>query len=106
MATVALVLHRERPEARSLASDVADWLTARDHEVRLPREDAALIERPELGADDGSLADGCDLAIEPHTTRQYFLAIRTLVDAAFAARCPFEMLDRVGDVDLRGIDAR
>jgi NAD+ kinase len=63
MATVALVLHHDRPEARSLARDVVEWLAARDHEVRLPREDASLIDRPELGVGLADLPDGCDLAI-------------------------------------------
>ena len=63
MATVAIVLHHERPEARALAIEAVDWLTARDHEVRLPRADAALIERDDLGVDESSVADGCDLAV-------------------------------------------
>jgi len=63
MATVVLVLHHERPEARSLASGVVDWLTTREHEVRLPLPDAALIDRPDLGVDDATVADGCDLAV-------------------------------------------
>ena len=63
MATVALVLHHDRPEARTLARDAVEWLAARDHEVRLPRQDASLIDRPELGVGVADLPDGCDLAI-------------------------------------------
>jgi NAD+ kinase len=63
MATVVILLHHERPEARALAIEAVDWLTARDHEVRLPTPDAALIGRPDLGVDDGSVADGCDVAV-------------------------------------------
>ena len=63
MATVAVLLHHERPEARALSVEAVDWLTAREHEVRLPRTDAALIERPDLGVDDTTVADGCDLAM-------------------------------------------
>jgi len=63
MSTVALVLHHDRPEARSLAAGAVDWLNARDHEVRLPLHDAALIHRPDLGVDERAIADGCDLAV-------------------------------------------
>lgn len=63
MATVVILLHHERPEARELAIELVQWLTSRDHEVRLPRPDAALIGHPELGVDDASVADGCDVAV-------------------------------------------
>ena len=63
MSTVALVLHHERPEARSLAGEVVRWLAARDHEVRLPRQDADIIDRSDLGVDEAVIADGCDLAV-------------------------------------------
>ena len=63
MATVAILLHHERPEARKLAIEAVEWLSARDHEVRLPSAEAELIHRPELGVDEANLADGCDLAV-------------------------------------------
>ena len=47
MATIAMLLHHERSEAQTLALETVDWLAARDHEVRLPTYDAALIERPD-----------------------------------------------------------
>jgi NAD+ kinase len=63
MATVAILLHHARKEAAALALDAVDWLYERNHEVRLPTDDAALIGRPELGVDESALADGCDLAV-------------------------------------------
>ena len=63
MAVVALVLHHERPEARALASELVEWLAARDHEVRLPRQDADIIDRADLGVEEAVIADGCDLAV-------------------------------------------
>ncbi|MEY2434595.1 MAG: kinase [Acidimicrobiaceae bacterium] len=63
MATIAMLLHHARHEAVELAIDAVDWLYERNHEARLPEEDAALIGRPELGVEDSALADGCDLAV-------------------------------------------
>jgi NAD+ kinase len=63
MATIAILLHHERREAVTLAIEAVDWLTGRKHEVRLPKEDAALIDRAELGVEEDALPDGCDLAI-------------------------------------------
>lgn len=63
MATVVILLHHERPEARALAVEAVEWLTARDHEVRLPIHDAGLIGRPDLGVENSGVADGCDVAV-------------------------------------------
>jgi NAD+ kinase len=63
MAAIAILLHHDRGEAHSLAREAVDWLTARKHEVRLPKEDAAVIERADLGVEEDALSDGCDLAI-------------------------------------------
>jgi NAD+ kinase len=63
MGTIAMLLHHERREAHTLAAEAVDWLAERHHEVRLPKEDAALIDRPELGVEEESLAEGCDLAV-------------------------------------------
>src|SRR5689334_1323381 len=63
MATVAILLHHERGEAHTLAVEAVDWLTAREHEARLPKEDAAIIDRADLGVEEEALAGGCDLAI-------------------------------------------
>src|SRR6478752_6004746 len=63
MAAIAILLHHDRGEAQSLATEAVDWLTDRKHEVRLPKEDAAVIDRADLGVDGDAFADGCDLAI-------------------------------------------
>src|SRR5688572_13925669 len=42
---------------------------------------------------------------EPHAAREHFFAIRFLVNPSFAARLPFEMLDRVGEINLSWIEA-
>lgn len=61
MATVGLVLHHERPEVADAARELAAWLTAEGHEVRLPEPDAARAG-VELGAVPvDALADGLDL---------------------------------------------
>jgi NAD+ kinase len=63
MAVIAILLHHERSEAHSLARTAVDWLTERKHEVRLPKEDAAIIDRADIGVQEEALPDGCDLAI-------------------------------------------
>lgn len=63
MATVGLVLHHERPEVADAARELAAWLTAEGHEVRLPEPDAARAG-VELGAVPvDALADGLDLLV-------------------------------------------
>ena len=44
MASVALVPHRLRPEALELARQAIEWLESRDHEVRVPEDDARTEE--------------------------------------------------------------
>ena len=63
MATIAILLHHERREAHTLAIEAVEWLMERTHEVRLPKEDAAIIDRADLGVEEEGLPDGCDLAI-------------------------------------------
>ncbi|MEY2421279.1 MAG: kinase [Acidimicrobiaceae bacterium] len=63
MATIAILLHHERREARTLALEAVDWLTERKHEARLPKDDAAIIRRADLGVEEEALPEGCDLAI-------------------------------------------
>lgn len=63
MATIAILLHHERGEAHRLAVEAVDWLTAREHAVRLPKEEAAIINRADLGVEEDAMAEGCDLAI-------------------------------------------
>ena len=63
MAAFALVVHRFRDEAVRVARETAAWLHERGHEVRLPLEDADLVDVPECGVDPEKLAAGLDLAI-------------------------------------------
>lgn len=63
MATVAVVVHPDRPEAHALAVVTADWLLDAGHTVRLPADDAARVGRPELGVDHSSIGEGLDLAV-------------------------------------------
>jgi NAD+ kinase len=62
MATVGFVLHHEREQAAELAAEVAEWLQAEGHAVRLPRPDADLAGLSDLGCDDDALAD-LDVAV-------------------------------------------
>ena len=63
MAAIGLVLHHERTQAADLAREAAAWLQDEGHEVRIPRLDADFAGLASLGCDEGSLADGLDLAV-------------------------------------------
>ena len=56
MAAFALVVHRRRDEAVRVARETATWLNERGHEVRLPAEDADLVDVPECGVEPEKLA--------------------------------------------------
>jgi NAD+ kinase len=62
-ATIALVVHGIRPEATALAADVAAWLVAQGHQVRVPTPDAAQAGLEEWAHDPDRLAVGLDLAV-------------------------------------------
>jgi NAD+ kinase len=61
VSVVGLVMHRER--APELALSTVEWLLERGHEVRLGAEDAALLDRAELGVHPDELAVGLDLML-------------------------------------------
>jgi NAD+ kinase len=63
MATVALVVHEQRPEAAELAREAARWLVDRHHVVRLPKADAENVGLTENGCPPESLAEGLDVAV-------------------------------------------
>ncbi|HEX8771331.1 MAG TPA: NAD(+)/NADH kinase [Acidimicrobiales bacterium] len=63
MPSVALILNRNRPRAAALAREAAGWLSARDHDVRIPQSDAEAIGLSEYACDDEKLAPGLDLAV-------------------------------------------
>src|SRR5436305_14272638 len=57
-------------------------------------------------ADDGARLDHGDLRLKPRAARRNLGGVRFFVDAAFAARLPFEMLYDVRHVDGLAVDAR
>ena len=63
MATVAFVLHHERPQASELARDAIAWLQERGHDVRVPESDAEVAGLPELACADDELIHELDLAV-------------------------------------------
>jgi NAD+ kinase len=63
VATVALVVNTGRRRAVELAHEAADWLTARDHQVRVPEEDAAAAGLAKYGCPPDEVGPGADLAV-------------------------------------------
>ena len=63
MATVGVVLHEERAEARAAATRLRDHLAAAGHKLVLPVEDAELIGASHAGLDDEAFAGALDLAV-------------------------------------------
>ena len=63
MGTVALVLNTGRARAVELAHQAADWLTAHDHRVRVPEEDAAAAGLAKHGCPPHEVGPGADLAV-------------------------------------------
>jgi len=63
MATVALVLHNDRPAAAQLAREITGWLAHRGHAVRIPTVDAECAGLGEHGVDTSELGVGADVAV-------------------------------------------
>ncbi|MGH9118118.1 MAG: NAD(+)/NADH kinase [Acidimicrobiales bacterium] len=63
MTTIALFVHRDRPDAASLAKEAAAWLLDEKHLVRVPAEDAIAVGLDDLAVGDDALLDGLDLAV-------------------------------------------
>jgi NAD+ kinase len=63
MATVGMVVHRERSEAGLLAKRAIGWLHERGHDVRLPADDANGLGLDELACPDERLCESLDLAV-------------------------------------------
>ena len=64
MASVGILVHHERPGAWTLASEALEWLLARDHDVRIPHEDAARVAGgAQVATDPDELIAGLDLLI-------------------------------------------
>jgi len=63
-ATVAVLVHHERDEARAVAGELLTLLGELGHEVVLPTEDARILGAAELGVDDQRLGElPLDLAV-------------------------------------------
>src|SRR5919199_489134 len=63
MAVVVLVVNHRKRGAVELAHEATDWLTARDHEVRLGVGDADAVGLSKYGRAPGALVPGADLAV-------------------------------------------
>ena len=63
MASVALVVHRLRPEALRVAQEAATWLRGRGHEVRIAPEEADELDLRDCACEPEKLAAGLDLAV-------------------------------------------
>jgi NAD+ kinase len=63
MASVALVVHRLRPEAVRVAQETAGWLRSRGHEVRIAPEEADELDLRDCACEPEKLAAGLDLAV-------------------------------------------
>jgi NAD+ kinase len=79
-ATLALVVHHDRDEAGALAAKAVAWLEERGHRVRLPAEDAELLDRNELGCDESGLAVGVDVAVAIGGDGTMLRAVRLMAD--------------------------
>ena len=64
MSAVGLIVHLGRESAGAQARELADWLQAEGHEVRVPADDAAVAGLTHVAARDGAaFADGLDLVV-------------------------------------------
>jgi hypothetical protein len=79
-----------------------DRLPALLRDPELPAEERLRCDRAQ--ADQHARLDDREFGVEPRPARSDLRPVRLLVDPPLPARSPFEVLDRVGDVDLRAID--
>src|SRR5438477_12299281 len=63
MASVALIVHRLRPEAVRVAQETAVWLRERGHDVRMAPEEADELDLRDCACDTEKMASGLDLAV-------------------------------------------
>jgi len=63
MATIALVVHQDRPEATEVAIETIAWLNSIGHDVILPSAEAERLGRSELGIDDAELGSRASVAV-------------------------------------------
>ncbi|MFQ5557654.1 MAG: hypothetical protein ACE5GB_09150, partial [Acidimicrobiales bacterium] len=63
MSSVGLVVHLRRPEAGSLAAELAGWLQAAGHTVRVPEAEAAIEGLAPVAVENSSVVEGLDLVV-------------------------------------------
>jgi NAD+ kinase len=63
LTTIGIVLHHHRPEVHGLVERALNWCQDCTVEVRMPKVDAELIDRSELGVDEESFAEGLDVCL-------------------------------------------
>lgn len=63
MATIALVVHQDRPEAAEVALETIDWLGSIGHSVILPIQEAQRLGRSTLGVEDAHLGERSAVAV-------------------------------------------
>src|SRR5262249_23787511 len=90
---------RRRDELRELG---VEQLSAVLGDAELSAEEALSSRRAE--EDENARLDRIELRLEPRTARGRLRPVRLLVDAAFPARLPLEVLDGVRDVGRRAVD--
>ena len=79
-----------------------DRLPALLRDPELPAEKRLCCDRAKT--DQHARLDDRELGVEPRPAGSDLRPVRLLVDPPLPARPPFEVLDRVRDVDLRAID--
>jgi NAD+ kinase len=60
---VGILPHRERDAALDLARDAAAWLGAHGADAVMPKVEAELVGRPDLGVDPDAFPDGLDVVL-------------------------------------------
>ena len=63
MSDIGLIVHLGRDEASAHARDLAEWLVAEGHDVRVPTDDAKVSGLEAHEVDSGSFAAGLDLVV-------------------------------------------
>ena len=83
MARFALVVHPRRPSARLLAQELAGWLVAEGHDVRLPGPDAHSADLPDLACADSDVGEA-DLVVSLGGDGSILRAVRLAADDGVA----------------------
>ncbi|MDW3218775.1 MAG: NAD(+)/NADH kinase [Acidimicrobiales bacterium] len=81
MADIGLIVHLGRDEAAAHARDLAAWLTAQGHAVRIPPDDAAVSGLEALSVPATAFAAGLDLVVTLGGDGSILRAVELLGDA-------------------------